>query len=73
MKKGDRRKAAKRRNRAHLVRPKGIKGRHKNPAFPPLDQETMRKIANQAIGAFLIQSLDIDFIGNYIHDSLSGC
>lgn len=66
MKKGDRRKAAKRRNRGHLVKPQGVKSKkklHKNPAFGLMDEKTMRRIVNHAIGQTLLSSLDIDFVG----------
>lgn len=63
MKKGERRKANKKANRAR--KPGHHKGkRHKNPLWlTSLDVKDMRKMVNQSIGFALIAALEIDFVG----------
>lgn len=65
MKKGERRKANRAKNRPAKRRAghHKPKGQRPNPLFGAMDQKAMRRMVNQAIGAVLIDQLGIDFVG----------
>lgn len=64
MKKGQRRKDNRRKNKPQRRPGHKRKGLRPNPMFgATMDQGAMRAIVNQAIGSVLIGTLGIDFVG----------